>query len=167
MKRILHIGVFIVLAAGGMSANGQSTSETVPKVQTAEKKLKSIRAEPIEAEPRLTVKQLENRIDKNMVTMTGLVEAMSNNLGQLHYLRALCFGEDDQKWRMTASEMMQIEAPNNANYRRQLIRAFNAGYYAQKARYTKCTSSVAMDVAALSENGRHLATMLGDPYRER
>lgn len=118
-------------------------------------------------DPKVTVQQLESRIDKNMVTMTGLVEAMANNLGQLHFLRTLCFGTDDQKWRNAASDMMKIEAPNDAAYQRQLIRAFNAGYYAQKARYTSCTSAVAMDVAALSENGRHLATMLGDPYRER
>jgi len=63
--------------------------------------------------------------------------------------------------------MMQIEAPNDVSYRRQLIRAFNAGYYDQKDRYSSCTTKVALDVAALSENGRHLATMLGDPYRER
>lgn len=114
-----------------------------------------------------TTRKLENRIDKNMVSMTGLVEAMSNNLGQLHFLRTLCFGGDDQKWRISASNMMQIEAPNDVSYRRQLIRAFNAGYYDQKDRYTACTTEVALNVAALSENGRHLATMLGDPYRER
>ncbi len=114
-----------------------------------------------------TTRQLESRIDQNMVTMTGLVEAMSNNLGQLHFLRTLCFGDDDQKWRISASNMMQIEAPNDVSYRRQLIRAFNAGYYAQKDRYSSCTTEVALDVAALSENGRHLSTMLGDPYRER
>ena len=157
MKYILHIWVSLLVATASMPANGQATSEASPTVTTEEKK----------PEPKVTVKQLESRIDKNMVTMTGLVEAMSNNLGQLHYLRALCFGDEDQKWRVTASEMMQIEAPNDANYRRQLIRAFNAGYYAQKERYTACSSAVAMDVAALSENGRQLATMLGDPYRER
>ena len=118
-------------------------------------------------DPQATTGYLENRIDKNMVTMTGLVEAMSNNLGQLHFLRTLCFGSEDQKWRVEASNMMQIEAPNDVSYRRQLIRAFNAGYYAQKNRYTSCTTKVALDVAALSENGRHLSTMLGDPYRER
>jgi uncharacterized protein (TIGR02301 family) len=120
-----------------------------------------------ELDPEATTGQLENRIDNNMVTMTGLVEAMSNNLGQLHFLRTLCFGDDDQKWRVEASNMMQIEAPNDLSYRSQLIRAFNAGYYDQKERYKSCTTKVALDVAALSENGRHLSTMLGDPYRER
>lgn len=146
MKRVLLILVLFLASP--------ATAQTTPETET-------------KPDPKVTIQQLENRIDKNMVTMTGLVEAMSNNLGQLHFLRALCFGNDDQKWRVTASEMMQIEAPNDPSYRRQLIRAFNAGYYAQKDRYESCTSAVAMDVAALSENGRHLATMLGDPYRER
>jgi len=146
MKRVLLILVLLLAVPAWAQTKHDTETKTHPKV---------------------TTQQLESRIDKNMVTMTGLVEAMSNNLGQLHFLRALCFGTDDQKWRVVASEMMQIEAPNDAAYRRQLIRAFNAGYYAQKDRYTSCTSAVAMDVAALSENGRHLATMLGDPYRER
>ena len=115
----------------------------------------------------ITQEQAETRIDENMVTMSNLVEALSNNLGQLHYLRTLCFSNDDQKWRVIAASMMDIEAPKDDARRKQLIRAFNAGYYAQKERYRKCDTNVAVDVAALAENGRHLATMLGDPYRER
>ena len=111
--------------------------------------------------------QATSRIDENMVTMSNLVEALSNNLGQLHYLRTLCFTNEDQKWREIASDMMGIEAPKDSARRKQLIRAFNAGYYAQKERYQTCDNKVAIDVAALAENGRHIATMLGDPYRER
>ncbi len=111
--------------------------------------------------------QATTRIDDNMVTMSNLVEALSNNLGQLHFLRTLCFTNDDQKWREIASDMMGIEAPKDSARRRQLIRAFNAGYYSQKERYQTCDNKVAIDVAALAENGRHIATMLGDPYRER
>jgi len=124
-------------------------------------------AQTSELDLEATTGRLKNRIENNMVTMTGLAEAMSNNLGQLHFLRTLCFGDGDQKWRVTASNMMQIEAPNDSSYRSQLIRAFNAGYYDQKNRYPSCTTEVALAVAALSENGRHLSTMLGDPYRER
>ncbi len=154
MKRVLLILAFLVTTP----AFGQIAPENKLETQSAEQP---------KFDPKVTAQKLEERIDKNMVTMTGLVEAMANNLGQLHSLRTLCFGEEDQKWRMVASNMMQIEAPKDAAYRRQLIRAFNAGYYAQKNRYTSCTAEVALDVAALSENGRHIATMLGDPYRER
>ncbi|WP_418152166.1 TIGR02301 family protein [Litorimonas sp. RW-G-Af-16] len=109
----------------------------------------------------------ELRVEQDMVTMTSLVEALSKNMGQIHYLRTLCFGQNDQKWRDYASRMVQVEAPNDADRRRQLIRAFNAGYYAEQGRHQRCSNAVSADVAALSENGRHLSSMLGDPYRER
>jgi uncharacterized protein (TIGR02301 family) len=110
--------------------------------------------------------EAERRIEAEMVTMTSLIEALSKNLGQLHYLRTLCFGQGDQKWRDYASQVMSIESRGSAATERQLIRAFNAGYYQEQQRHTECNRNVSVDVAALSENGRHIAAMLGDPYRD-
>ena len=109
----------------------------------------------------------ELRVEQDMVTMTSLVEALSKNLGQIHYLRTLCFGANDQKWREYANRMMEVESSDDADRKRQLIRAFNAGYYQEKTRHTSCDAKVSVDVAALAENGRHISSMLGDPYRER
>ena len=111
--------------------------------------------------------EAELRVEADMVTMNSLVEALSKNMGQLHYLRTVCFGPDDQKWRDYASRMMNIETAGDSADRRQLIRAFNAGYYQEEGRHPQCSNAVATDAAALSENGRHLSAMLGDPYRER
>ena len=110
--------------------------------------------------------EAERRIEAEMVTMTSLIEALSKNLGQLHYLRTLCFGQGDQKWRDYASQVMSMESRGSAATERQLIRAFNAGYYQEQQRHTECNRNVSVDVAALSENGRHIAAMLGDPYRD-
>jgi len=109
----------------------------------------------------------ELRVEQDMVTMTSLVEALSKNLGQIHYLRTLCFGANDQKWRDYGQRMMTVEADGDVDRHRQLVRAFNAGYYQEKERHTSCTNQVSVDVAALAENGRHISSMLGDPYRER
>lgn len=109
----------------------------------------------------------ELRVENDMVTMSNLVEALSKNLGQLHYLRTLCFGVNDQTWREQTSAMMDVEAPSDQARRRQLIRAFNAGYYEEKDRFSECSKNVSVDAAALSENARSIAVMLGDPYRER
>jgi len=109
----------------------------------------------------------ELRVEADMVTMSNLVEALSKNLGQMHYLRTLCYGQDDQKWRDYAGRMIELEIQNDASRRAQLVRAFNAGYYQEQARHNACGNSVAVDAAALAENGRHLANMLGDPYRLR
>ena len=110
--------------------------------------------------------EAESRVDADMVKMNNLVEAMAKNLGQLHYLRTLCFGTSDQKWRNYASEMMNIEAGVDSARRKNLVRAFNAGYYQEKDRHFTCSEAVSVDAAALAENGRHIASMLGDPYRE-
>lgn len=109
----------------------------------------------------------ELRVERDMVKMKNLVDALARNLGQLHYLRTLCFGEDDQKWRDMASTMMTMESGDDAARRRQLVGSFNAGYYLEEKRYEVCVQDVSVDAAALAENGRHIASMLGDPYRER
>lgn len=111
--------------------------------------------------------EAELRVEADMVTMNSLVEALSKNMGQLHYLRTVCFGPNDQKWRDFASRMMSIETAGDGADRRQLIRAFNAGYYQEEGRHSQCSNAVGADAAALAENGRHISAMLGDPYRER
>lgn len=108
----------------------------------------------------------ERRVEADMVKMNNLAEALAKNLGQLHYLRTLCFGDEDQKWREYASKMMNLEAGPDAAKKRNLVRAFNVGYYQEKERFETCSQSVSVDAAALAENGRHIASMLGDPYRE-
>ncbi|HHL43423.1 MAG TPA: TIGR02301 family protein [Hellea balneolensis] len=118
-------------------------------------------------DPEKHAETINREIDQNMVTMSNLVEALANNLGQLHYLRTLCYSDRDQKWRNTAANLMNLEAPKPSARRKQLIRAFNNGYYMQKERYQTCEPTVSIDVAALAENGRRLSLMLADPYREQ
>ena len=129
---------------------------------TEREKAAAAKAEALKAR-----EEAELRIEADMVTMNNLVEALSKNLGQMHYLRTLCFGDSDQKWREYASQMMNIEAGEDSAERRQLIRAFNAGFYQEEGRHANCSQAVSVDAAALAENGRHISTMLGDPYRER
>lgn len=113
------------------------------------------------------VSDIESRLEADMISMPNMVQALAKNLGQLHYLRTLCFGATDQTWRKYAQSMMDIEAKDDAERRRKLIKSFNEGYYDQKARFSTCSDAVSTDAAALAENGRHLASMLGDPYREQ
>lgn len=153
MWRVLLISVFLLGFApvASMAQDAQPTQLT-----EAEQRREALRAR----------EKAELRIESDMVTMTSLVEALSKNLGQLHYLRTLCFGPGDQKWRDYASQMMQIESRGDEEVQRNLIRAFNAGYYEERTRHEVCSKNVSVDVAALSENGRHISSMLGDPYRD-
>lgn len=110
--------------------------------------------------------EAELRVESEMVQLNSIVEAMAMNLGQLHYLRTLCFGQTDQKWRTYASQMIDVESPDDGARRKNLIQAFNKGFYLEQDRHKACSQAVSLDVAALAENGRQLAGMLGDPYRE-
>jgi len=109
----------------------------------------------------------EQRIEDDMINMSNLVEALSKNMGQLHYLRTLCYGNGDQKWREFADQLVTVEARGETDDRRRLVRAFNAGYYEEEGRFKQCSAKVSVDAAALAENGRHISSMLSDPYRER
>jgi len=108
----------------------------------------------------------EARIETQMVEMSDLTEALVRNLGQLHHLRQLCFGIDNQYWRDFAGRLLQLEAGNDEQRREYLTRAFNAGFFQEQLRSKTCSNNVPVDAAALAENGRRLANMLGDPYRD-
>ncbi|MEP6342786.1 MAG: TIGR02301 family protein [Maricaulaceae bacterium] len=133
-----------------------SAAQTTPQQTKAEKEAAALKAR----------EAAEARIDADMVQMSDVVEALSKNLGQLHFLRRLCFGDKDQYWRDFAAKMLNIEAEDNPGRQEYLTRAFNAGYTQEQERFTTCTPNVSVDAAALAENGRHLASMLGDPNRD-
>lgn len=122
--------------------------------------------QPQSGDPQKAREEAEMRVESEMVQLNSIVEAMAMNLGQLHYLRTLCFGLDDQKWRNYAGQMIEVESPDDEERRGNLIQAFNKGYYIEQDRHKACSQDLALDVAALAENGRQLAGMLGDPYRE-
>jgi len=151
-KWAISLSAALMLA---LTSNGLATAQTSRENDAAAKKA----AEAARA-------AAEARIDAEMVQMSDVVEALSKNLGQLHYLRRICFGEESQKWRDYAGQMLNLEAGTNLERREALTRAFNAGYFQEQDRYAACSQGVSADAAALAENSRRLASMLGDPYRD-
>lgn len=156
MRRIIYFKSLMALLMGAAlallpAAAAQTSLENAAEAKAAAEKARE---------------QAESRVDSQMVEMSDLTEALIKNIGQLHYLRALCFGEQDQYWRDFAGRMLQLEAGNDEQRRQYLTRAFNAGYFLEQERFKTCSADVSVDAAALAENGRRLATMLGDPYRD-
>ena len=155
-NRLFITAIIAMTLSVPVTAQDAVTTKETARLSEAEARKAALKAK----------EEAELRIEEDMVTMGSLVEALAKNLGQLHYLRTLCFGKNDQKWRVRAGEMMTLEAPGDDTRRRELVRAFNAGYYKEESRHAKCSQSVSIDAAALAENGRSVASMLGDPYRE-
>ncbi len=63
---------------------------------------------------------------------------LSEVLGGIHYLRALCNAGDGQKWRRQMQDL--VSAEGTTPYRRaQLVESFNKGYRSYQRTYRTCT----------------------------
>src|SRR5262245_40498082 len=59
---------------------------------------------------------------------------LSEVLGGAHYLRILCQGRGDQRWR----DYMRGVIDREPSYRDRLVEAFNRGYRDQETRFAVC-----------------------------
>lgn len=89
----------------------------------------------------------------------ALLERLARTLGQVHYLRTLCRGEDDQTWRTRMSRLVEVEAPDEP-LRRRLVDAFNDGWLTLQPRYTECGAPARDEAARAAQAGAMLADRL-------
>lgn len=80
-------------------------------------------------------------------------------LGQTHYLRTLCRGDDDQTWRTRMTRMVEVEAPDEA-LGRTLVTRFNAGYLSLRARHPSCGAGAREQAVATASTARRLSEAL-------
>jgi len=77
-------------------------------------------------------------------------------LGGSHYLRILCNGRGDQRWR----EFMRGVLQREPTYTGQLTAAFNDGYRQEEARFSVCDRGAQQMEAELRAEGLRLAQQL-------
>lgn len=65
---------------------------------------------------------------------------LSEILGAVHYLRALCDGQDGQQWRDAVQDLVKTEG-TTAQRRATIARQFNLGYRSYRRTYRNCTPS--------------------------
>lgn len=87
---------------------------------------------------------------------------LANVLGGVHYLRILCNGRTDQRWR---DYMLGVNA-REPQYRNRLIEAFNGGYRDEEARYETCDRSATQAEAELRAQGLRIADALRARHAE-
>jgi uncharacterized protein (TIGR02301 family) len=80
-------------------------------------------------------------------------------LGEVHALRAVCQGPQDQSWRARMTRMIEVEQPDEA-FRRRLIDGFNAGFVTRQAGTPVCGADTPAQERALAARGRALAQRL-------
>jgi uncharacterized protein (TIGR02301 family) len=85
--------------------------------------------------------------------LTSLAEV----LGGSHYLRILCQGRGDQRWRTYMQGVIQ-RAPQ---YNDQLIAGFNRGYRDQEARFPTCDETTRQMETELRARGLRISQGLG------
>lgn len=83
---------------------------------------------------------------------TQLVE-LSEILGGSHYLRILCDGRDDQRWRDYMRGIIEREPRYNA----QLVEGFNRGYRNEEARFPTCDATTRQMEAELRARGLRIS----------
>jgi uncharacterized protein (TIGR02301 family) len=83
-------------------------------------------------------------------------------LGGAHYLRILCDGRGDQRWRDYMRGVMDRET----SYRDQLVEGFNRGYRDQEARFSVCDRAAAQTEAELRARGLRVANGLSARHGE-
>jgi uncharacterized protein (TIGR02301 family) len=90
-----------------------------------------------------------------------LVE-LSEVLGGAHYLRILCDGRGDQRWRDYMRGVIQREPEHNA----ALVEGFNRGYRNEEARFPTCDATTRQMEAELRAHGLRVAQGLRARHAE-
>lgn len=86
----------------------------------------------------------------------GQLVDLSAVLGGSHYLRILCEGRGDQRWRDYMRGIIEREPDYNA----VLVEGFNRGYREEEARFPECDDTTRQMEAELRARGLRIAQAL-------
>lgn len=84
------------------------------------------------------------------------INRLSEVLGSLHYLRALCGANEGQKWRDEMQAMVTAEAPTKSQKEIMTAR-FNRGFRSYREIYRECTPAATQAAAEHLREGVKLA----------
>lgn len=90
------------------------------------------------------------------------VIALGQVLGEAHYLRTLCGGADDQRWRDSMVGLISREP----RQRQALQDAFNTGYRTQASRHPTCTRAAIAAEQTVRQEGSRLADELSARHQD-
>jgi uncharacterized protein (TIGR02301 family) len=89
---------------------------------------------------------------------------LSEILGAIHHLRAICNANEGQLWRKKMVELLETEAPSPQR-RTALVDRFNQGYRSHQLTFTTCTKKATSRVQKFVKEGATLATEIANARR--
>lgn len=84
---------------------------------------------------------------------------LSEILGAVHYLRALCGAREGQTWRKQMRDLIESEG-TTAIRRAKLAKGFNKGYRGYRRTYRSCTEPARLAIDRFMDEGAALADLL-------
>lgn len=93
----------------------------------------------------------------------GDLQRLSEILGALHYLRAICGSNEGQKWRNEMQALIDAEAPSG-DRRRKIVTSFNRGYRGFQQTYRTCTPAADVAIRRYLDEGAKIAREITARY---
>ena len=84
-------------------------------------------------------------IEAGTAPYDGDLQRLSELLGALHYLRAICGSKEGQKWRIEMQALIDAEAPSGER-RNRLKASFDNGYRVFQQTYRTCTPAANLTI---------------------
>ena len=102
-------------------------------------------------------------IEDNKATLEGELQRLSEILGALHYLRAICGANEGPKWRNEMQALLEAEA-QAADRRSKLAASFNRGYRGFQQTYRACTPAADIAIRRYLTEGAKIAREITARY---
>src|SRR4029079_19459909 len=77
---------------------------------------------------------------------------LSEILGALHYLLAICNSKDGEKWREQMQALVEAEAPTG-DRKQKMVASFNRGYRGFQQTYRTCTPAADIAIRRYLDEG--------------
>jgi uncharacterized protein (TIGR02301 family) len=102
-------------------------------------------------------------IESGVAPYDGDLQRLSEILGALHYLRAICGSNEGQKWRNEMQALLDAEAPSGERHNRLLV-SFNRGYRGFQQTYRTCTPAANVAIRRYLAEGAKIAREITARY---
>lgn len=146
------IAILVLVCSLAMPVYAQEGTPTTESEQTAE-------GDAVDGETKSEAPEEENLeapYDEQLLRLSEV-------LGSIHYLRALCGAEENSRWRDHMSAILETEKPTPQR-RARLIARFNRGFRAFDEIYRNCTASARLAARRYQQEGIRLSSQITNRY---